>query len=106
MARNTSKKVAANLKKNFILDTNILITYPKAITCFEDNNVWITHTTLKELDKKKTSLGETGYGARRAIREIDKLTENQDLTKGVKLENGGTNFAFELMKKLKYQREV
>lgn len=89
MAKNTSKKATANLKKNFILDTNILITYPKAITCFEDNNVWITHTTLKELDKKKTSLGETGYGARRAIREIDKITENQDLVKGIKLESGG-----------------
>lgn len=32
--------------KNYILDTNILISSPNAIYGFEDNNVIITGTTL------------------------------------------------------------
>lgn len=44
--------------KNYILDTNILISSPNAVYGFEDNNVIITGTTLQELDKLKTAPGE------------------------------------------------
>ncbi len=50
--------------KNYVLDTNILIQNPNSIFGFEDNNIWITGTTLQELDGKKTAPGETGYCAR------------------------------------------
>lgn len=75
--------------KNYVLDTNILISYPNSILGFEDNNVWITGTTLQELDKKKTAVGEIGYNAREAIRKIEQYRLAGDLRNGVALENGG-----------------
>ena len=73
--------------KNYVLDTNILISSPRAIYGFEDNTVIITSTTLQELDKKKTSPREVGYGAREVIRII--AANEGDYLKGVRLDNGG-----------------
>lgn len=76
------------MKKNYVLDTNILIHRPSAIFGFDDNNVIITTTTLQELDSKKTAYAEVGYGAREAIRNIEKL--EGDYTGGVPInEKGG-----------------
>lgn len=78
--------------KLFVLDTNILMSYPDSILGFDDNLVIITGTTLQELDKLKTYAGETGYNARQAIhtlRSLIKYVPNDQLNKGVKLENGG-----------------
>lgn len=61
--------------KNYFLDTNILIQSPGIITGLDDNNVLITEITLEELDKHKNDKNETGYNAREAIRNIDKLRE-------------------------------
>ena len=54
-----------NLKKNYVLDTNILLESPNAIWGFADNDVFITTTTLQELDDKKTAPGVVGFNARR-----------------------------------------
>lgn len=75
------------MKKNYVLDTNILIHCPSALFGFDDNNVIITTTTLQELDSKKTAYAEVGYGAREAIRNIEKL--EGDYSDGVPLMNGG-----------------
>ncbi len=43
-------------KKNFVLDTNVLIENPKCITALRnglENNVYIPYTVLTELDKLK-----------------------------------------------------
>ena len=61
------------LKKNYVLDTNILLESPTAIWGFEDNNVFITTTTLQELDDKKIAQGEVGFNARRVNHFIDDL---------------------------------
>ena len=76
--------------KNFVIDTNILLHSPNAITNgFADNHVIITGTTLQELDRKKTFSGEIGYNARRSIRILDELRKTGDLTKGVPTNSGG-----------------
>lgn len=77
--------------KNYILDTNILISSPNAIYGFEDNNVIITGTTLQELDKLKTAPGETGYNARESIRNIEKIMTDNDADSSniFVLDNGG-----------------
>lgn len=80
------------MKKNFLLDTNILLQNPENIFGFADNNVYICGTTLQELDGKKSAPGEIGYNARRSCKILDKLREEGDLTKGVKLPNGGVLF--------------
>lgn len=62
--------------KNYLLDTNILMTNANAIFGFEDNNVYLCGTVLQELDKHKDDKGERGYNAREAIRIIKNLIKN------------------------------
>lgn len=76
--------------KQFVLDTNILIESPDAIWGFDDNVVCITQKTLEELDGLKKVPGDTGFNARRAIRNINSLKEvNGSYSTGIKLNNGG-----------------
>lgn len=75
--------------KNYVLDTNILLNSPNSILGFEENNVWLTGTTMQELDMKKTAPGEIGFNARNAIRLIESYREKGNLNTGVCLENGG-----------------
>ena len=77
------------MKKTFILDTNILIqTAGDALYGFDDNEVVVTHVTLEELDRKKTDMGEAGWGAREAIRKILALKDSGDYIKGVRIGEG------------------
>lgn len=76
-------------KKNYVLDTNILIHDPDSIKKFEDNDVYIPSHVIEELDKFKTEKNERGYCARQAIKNISRLKETGNLLTGVKLEGGG-----------------
>ena len=78
------------MQKNYVLDTNILLTDPAAmVNGFEDNIVIITDTTLQELDAKKGLQGEIGANAREACRILDALRAQGDLIEGVKNAAGG-----------------
>lgn len=81
-------------KKNYVLDTNILLLDPNALFDFAENNVWITGTTLQELDSKKTLSGELGYNARCIIRTLDVLREKGNLEKGVPLDEQSKELGF------------
>ena len=59
--------------KNYLLDTNILMSNPSTLFNFEDNNVWLCGTVLQELDKHKRDIGEPGYNARESLRTIANL---------------------------------
>lgn len=78
------------MRKNYVLDTNVLLEDPDAIFGFEDNNVILTSTVLEELDSKKTEQGETGYHARECIRRIESLRQQGSLLDGIPLPDGGT----------------
>ena len=79
------------MTKRFVLDTNILLGDPKAMTCgFADNIVIITGTTLQELDKKKAVPGEIGYKARECCRILDDLRMQGNILAGITLPNKGT----------------
>ena len=80
------------MKKRYVLDTSVLIKNAENFFNFEDNYLYITGTTLQELDSKKDAPGETGYNARRACRILDRLRESGDLTGGVDLPEGGKVF--------------
>lgn len=76
--------------KTYILDTNIILADPYAMTRgFEDNEVIITSTTLQELDLKKKAGGELGYNARLCGKILDSLREKGELIAGVTNESGG-----------------
>ncbi|MDP8264824.1 MAG: PhoH family protein [Candidatus Aceula lacicola] len=78
------------MKKNFVLDTNVLIHNPHSIYSFADNNVIIPVIVIEELDEFKTSPDKKGMHAREVLREIDGLIKKGALKKGAKMSNGGT----------------
>ncbi len=78
------------MKKNFVLDTNVLIHNPHSLYSFADNNVIIPIVVIEELDKFKTSPDKKGMHAREVLREIDGLIKKGALKKGAKMSNGGT----------------
>ncbi len=75
--------------KNFVLDTNVILYDPNAIFNFQDNTVVIPIWVIEEIDDFKKDMGDTGRNARELSRHLDKLRHQGDLTKGVKLDNGG-----------------
>jgi PhoH-like ATPase len=78
------------MKKIYILDTNVLVHDPECLFKFEDNDIVIPITVVEELDKLKKGHGDIPYSARSALRIIDSLRERGNISKGIKLDNGGT----------------
>lgn len=78
------------MKKTFILDTNVLLHEPRAMFSFEDNHVVIPIYVVEEIDNFKKELSELGRNARQVSRYLDELRTDGSLSKGVKLDSGGT----------------
>jgi PhoH-like ATPase len=78
------------MKKNFILDTNVLLHEATAIQRFKDNNVIIPLKVIEEIDQFKKDQSELGRNARHVSRLLDELRQNGKLNKGVTLPQGGT----------------
>ena len=78
------------MKKNYVLDTNILLHDPNAIFRFDDNNVIIPIYVIEEVDQFKREGSERGRNARHVVRLLDDLRETGgSLSKGVKTKAGG-----------------
>ncbi|MFO0667826.1 MAG: PhoH family protein [Polyangiaceae bacterium] len=78
------------MKKNYVLDTNILLHDPRAIFKFEDNNVIIPIFCIEEVDQFKREGSERGRNARQIARFLDELRDKGgSLSQGVKLDSGG-----------------
>ncbi|MCK4343052.1 MAG: PhoH family protein [Phycisphaerae bacterium] len=78
------------MRKNYILDANILIHDPYSIFHFADNTVIIPVGVISELDRFKKEFTDRGFNARTVVRLLDGLRQDQSLAAGVSLENGGT----------------
>ena len=78
-------------KKYFVLDTNVLLHDPGALTAFTDNEVVLPFRVIEELDKFKKGSDDTGRHARQVIRFLDRLRVKGRLADGVVVqETGGT----------------
>jgi PhoH-like ATPase len=78
------------MKKNYVLDTNVLLHDPHAIFRFEDNDVIIPIFVIEEVDQFKREGTERGRNARTISRLLDQLREkNGSLSAGVPLDGGG-----------------
>ncbi len=77
-------------RKNFILDTNVLLHDPRSIYSFDDNTVIIPIYVIEELDSFKKDMSELGRNARQVARYLDKHRVEGTLAEGVPLPNGGT----------------
>ena len=79
-----------DVKKIYVLDTNVLLYDPQALTKFEDNSIIIPITVIEEIDRFKKDMNETGRNARQVSRLMDAFRKEGSLSKGLALENGGT----------------
>ncbi len=78
------------MRKNYILDANILIHDPNSIFQFADNTVIIPVAIIGEIDRFKKEMTDRGYNARAVVRLLDGLRNGQSLAGGIPLEKGGT----------------
>lgn len=77
------------MRKAFIVDTNVLLFDPNAIFKFGNNDVIIPIVVVEEIDRFKRDMSENGRHARQFSRAIDEMRADGELSKGVKLPNGG-----------------
>ena len=80
-----------NVKKTYVLDTNVVLHDPLAVYKFEDNAVVLPIFVIEEVDQFKKELSELGQNARHLSRILDEL-RNQNgrtLDQGVSLESTG-----------------
>ncbi len=78
-------------RKNYVLDTNVLMHDPWCFKNFIGNDVYIPVTVLEELDHLKTRNGLPGYQAREAVRTLHRTIDGcgrQYVSSGIALENG------------------
>lgn len=78
------------MKKNYVLDTNILIHSSDAIRHFQDNDIVIPMIVLEELDGLKSEDGEKGFHARSIIRTLEGFRQEGDILNGIQLPEGGS----------------
>ena len=63
-------------KKNFVLDTNVILHDYKCIENFQENDIYLPIVVLEELYKFKKGSDQINYNAREFVRELDTLTSN------------------------------
>ena len=85
-ATTSTRKSSSKLnKKNFILDTNVILHDYKCLDNFEENDIYIPFIVLEELDKFKKGNEQINYNARAFVRELDLITDDDLFTKGAEL---------------------
>jgi len=84
------------LRKIYILDTNVVIHDPNAFKRFDEHDVVLPIVVLEEMDRVKKGLDELARNVREVSRQLDDLSlQCDDLSKGCPLPGGGRLF-FEL----------
>ena len=74
------------MRKTFVLDTNVLLHDPQALTRFEDNNVVVPIEVVEEIDRFKRDPSEKGRNARQVSRLLDDLRSRGNLADGVTID--------------------
>ena len=95
-AKSNSKATAASKKKpeiankTYVLDTSVLLSDPRALFKFKEQEVVIPIIVINELEKKRHD-PEIGYYARQALRHLDDLrAEHERLDFPMQVGCGGT----------------
>ncbi|MDO5666108.1 MAG: PhoH family protein [Bacteroidia bacterium] len=72
-------------KKNFIIDTNVILHDYSFIENFEENDIYIPFVVLEELDKFKKGNEQINFNARAFVRELDLITDDNLFKQGADL---------------------
>ena len=78
------------MKKNYVLDTNVLLHDPQAIHKFEDNDLILPIYVIEEIDQFKRESNERGRNARTVTRLLDEKRNGGSLSRGVPMGDGGS----------------
>jgi PhoH-like ATPase len=76
------------LKKNFVLDTNVLLHDPRSLFGFDDNDVIVPIYVIEEIDNFKRDLSSLGRNARQVSRYLDEFRALGKLREGVAIGDG------------------
>ena len=82
---------AVRPRRTYILDTNVLLHDPNALSVFDEHDVVVPITVIEELDRFKKDLDEIGRNARWVSRRLDALRHSGigTLSQGIQNEDGG-----------------
>ena len=75
-------------KKNFVLDTNVILHDYKCVHNFEENDIYIPIVVLEELDHFKKGNEQINFNAREFARELDLIADDKLFLKGAELGAG------------------
>lgn len=78
--------------KTYIVDTNVLLSEPRSIFSFQENEVILPFTIIEELDKIKSRPNQVGANAREMARILCEIIDSNpecSLKDGIPLQNGG-----------------
>lgn len=73
--------------KTFVLDTNVLIHDPAALSRFERSRVVLPLAVIEELDQFKRVNDDRGYSVRQFLRQLDRFRAQGPLSKGIRLDH-------------------
>ena len=75
-------------KKNYVIDTSVFLTDSSCLFKFGNNDLFVAHKVLEEIDKHKKRQDSVGFHARQIIKQLDELREKGSLSKGIRLGKG------------------
>lgn len=75
-------------KKNFVLDTNVILHDYDCLKNFQENDIYLPIVVLEELDKFKKGNEQINFNAREFVRELDTITDDDLFSKGASLGEG------------------
>ncbi|MEZ9869010.1 PhoH family protein [Vibrio sp. 10N.261.51.A3] len=87
-----SKVLSDDVKRVYVLDTNVLLHDPMAVYAFEEHRIVIPMTVLEELDRIKDSKKDVARDARVVIKTIEHLVDGaspEDVQAGILIEHKG-----------------
>ena len=71
-----------------MIDTSVFLTDSSCLFKFGNNDLFIAHKVLEEIDKHKKRQDSVGFHARQTIKVLDELRQNGSLSKGIRLGKG------------------
>jgi Predicted ATPase related to phosphate starvation-inducible protein PhoH len=75
-------------KKNFVLDTNVILHDYNCLENFQENDIYLPIVVFEELDKFKKGNEQINFNTREFIRELDLISSDGLFNEGVKLGEG------------------
>ena len=85
---------STEVRKLFVLDTNVLMHDPTCLFRFEEHDVYLPMMTLEELDNHKKGMSEVARNARQVSRTLDQLVANAGpISEGISLARLGSREA-------------